>query len=184
MLVRHGKTLGNKERRFIGSGTDEGLCAEGATELEVMTKSGIYSAFTPEIVYSSSMRRCLESANIIFSKSKIVPVENLHEMHFGDFEGLTHAEIILRPGCANFGIDEEHMDFPGGEGYRDFSARCLEAFNGLLSKEQHSFAIVLHGGVIMAIMQELFGGDMYGYSVMNGKGYLLTLGENKEWLTL
>ena len=180
MLIRHGKTQGNIERRYIGGGTDESLCDEGIAELKALVQDGIYSAVIPEVVYSSPMKRCVESANIIFAQD-IVRIESLREMYFGEFEGMTHAEIIARPGCADFGIDEEHMVFAGGESYKNFAARCVEAFGSLLAAEHKSFALVVHGGVIMAIMQEFFGRDMYDYIATNGKGYLLFLGDEKEW---
>ena len=173
LLVRHGKTQGNLQRRYLGGGTDEPLCKEGIAELESFVERGLYNSFTPDLVFASPMKRCLESVNIICNSYEIRPVESLREMSFGDFENLTHAEIIGQPGCENFGIDREHMIFRGGESIAAFTERCMKAFNGIIASEQKKIAIVTHGGVIMAIMSELYGGDMYDYIVENGKGYLL-----------
>ena len=40
ILIRHGKTRGNLEGRYIGCRSDENLCAEGIEEL----KQGTYPA--------------------------------------------------------------------------------------------------------------------------------------------
>ena len=42
ILVRHGKTAGNLEGRYIGSRTDEPLCEEGIHALEEKVREGIY----------------------------------------------------------------------------------------------------------------------------------------------
>ena len=40
ILVRHGKTAGNLEGRYIGSRTDEPLCEEGIHALEEKVREG------------------------------------------------------------------------------------------------------------------------------------------------
>ena len=44
ILVRHGKTAGNLEGRYIGSRTDEPLCEEGIHALEEKVRAGYLSA--------------------------------------------------------------------------------------------------------------------------------------------
>ena len=34
ILIRHGQTQGNRERRYIGCRTDEPLCPEGIAQLQ------------------------------------------------------------------------------------------------------------------------------------------------------
>ena len=60
ILIRHGKTRGNLEGRYIGCRSDENLCTEGIEEL----KQGTYPAAGK--VYTSPMRRCLETAELLF----------------------------------------------------------------------------------------------------------------------
>ena len=54
-LIRHGRTAGNLERRYIGS-TDEPLCPEGRREV-----SGL-RAPEADRVFASPLKRCLETA--------------------------------------------------------------------------------------------------------------------------
>ncbi|MBQ3692032.1 MAG: histidine phosphatase family protein, partial [Clostridia bacterium] len=55
IFIRHGKTQGNLEKRYIGK-TDEHLCTVGIDEL----KNRSYP--DTEIVVCSPMKRCIETA--------------------------------------------------------------------------------------------------------------------------
>ena len=88
ILVRHGKTAGNLEGRYIGSRTDEPLCEEGIHALEEKVREGIYPPV--DLVYASPMIRCRQTAKILWPKftdsSQIQYVQNLQECDFGAFE--------------------------------------------------------------------------------------------------
>ena len=63
-FIRHGKTKGNIEKRYIGS-TDENLCKEGKEEL-------VFSKYSfVEKIYSSPMKRCLQTAEIMCPNKEI-----------------------------------------------------------------------------------------------------------------
>ena len=59
VLIRHSKTAGNLLGRYIGT-TDEPLCEEGIRLLENRS----YPA--AELVYVSPMKRCRETAALIY----------------------------------------------------------------------------------------------------------------------
>lgn len=63
LLIRHGMTKGNAEHRYVGS-TDEGLLPEERERLLTLAKTGRYKA---DKVLVSPMRRCIETAEILFS---------------------------------------------------------------------------------------------------------------------
>lgn len=63
ILVRHGKTAGNLEGRYIGSRTDEPLCEEGIHALEEKVREGTYPPV--DLVYASPMIRCRQTAKIL-----------------------------------------------------------------------------------------------------------------------
>ena len=90
ILVRHGKTAGNLEGRYIGSRTDEPLCEEGIHALEEKVREGTYPPV--DLVYASPMIRCRQTAKILWPKftdsSQIQYVQNLQECDFGAFEEL------------------------------------------------------------------------------------------------
>lgn len=157
---------------------DQPLSAEGRAELLPLAgRCG-----EPQIVFTSPMRRCIETAEILFPGYEYETVENLRERHFGDFEGKTHDEIIRLPGYEGWGMNEASMDFPGGEDKAAFFARCAGAFrrtaDWCLVERIVDCAMIIHGGVIMAVMAEFCMPEpglpkkgYYDWHCQNGCGY-------------
>lgn len=170
ILIRHGMTKGNMEKRYVGSRTDEALCPEGIQQL----KQYPYPAV--RYVYSSPLRRCLETASVIYPGLPVRIVPDLRECDFGTFEYKNYSDLN---GCSEYQawIDSGgELPFPGGESRAGFSARCLAAFRSLpLYADHENCALIVHGGTIMAIMEAMARpkGAYYDFQVKNGDGYLL-----------
>ena len=165
-LIRHGQTPGNAMKRYIGT-TDESLTEAGVLEL----KGHAYPKV--EMVFSSPLKRAMETAKIIYPEQEITIVYKLRETDFGEFEGKNYQELS---GNAKYQawIDSGGLaPFPGGEDPFDVQKRAMEGLEEIteMSKDCKEIAIVTHGGIIMALVQKLFGGDYYNYNVANGKGY-------------
>ena len=73
-LIRHGKTEGNKLSRYIGT-TDEPLCQEGTEFLHKMDYPKV------QAVYVSPLKRCVQTAEILFPGDPVHIIEELAE-HF------------------------------------------------------------------------------------------------------
>ena len=86
IFIRHGKTAGNLERRYIGR-TDEPLCDEGIAE--ILGKE--YP--DADIVVASPMKRCVQTAELIYPHKEIKLMPSLRETDFGDFEGLNYEQL-------------------------------------------------------------------------------------------
>ena len=67
-LVRHGVTQGNLDGIYMGSGTDQPLCAQGAAQLRALAARFPYPK--AETVFSSPMRRAVETAELLFPDAK------------------------------------------------------------------------------------------------------------------
>lgn len=85
-LIRHGMTRGNEERRYIGI-TDEPLSERGRK----LAEQCMYEM--PEIVFSSPLKRCVETAEILYPDQDIYIIEELRECDFGIFEGKNAEEL-------------------------------------------------------------------------------------------
>ena len=79
-LIRHGKTSGNAEKRYIGT-TDEPLTKEGMDEI----KKNKYPC--ADMIFSSSLKRAVQTAEIIWPGQKAIVIDELRETDFGRFEG-------------------------------------------------------------------------------------------------
>jgi alpha-ribazole phosphatase len=150
LLMRHSRTAGNIERRYVGV-TDEPLCAEG---IALAQSSGIDTRAAT--VYVSPLKRALETAGIKFPNARLHVVEDLREMNFGDFEGRSAAEMERDEAYISWLKSNCMLPCPNGEGLEDFSDRVCAAFDGIvrecIKNGDGKLVIVAHGGSIMSIL--------------------------------
>ena len=169
-LIRHGLTAGNREKRYIGWRTDEPLCPEGIEALR-----GV-QAPPAELVFSSPLRRCLQTAEILYPRLRPEIVPDFRECDFGAFEGLNYAELNGRADYQAWIDSGGELPFPGGESRASFAARCVGAFEALRPRLRgRGAALIVHGGTIMAVM-EAFAvpkGTYFDFQRPCGAGYVL-----------
>lgn len=170
ILIRHGMTAGNLEGRYIGCRTDESLCPDGINAL-------MQRAVPPaKHVFVSPMKRCLETAAILYPGIAVEIVPAFRECDFGTFENKNHAELNGRADYQAWIDSDGELPFPGGESRKEFSARCRDAFQKLCKKEiKEDCALIIHGGTIMSIMETFAQppAGYYDYQVKNGYGFIL-----------
>jgi len=182
LLIRHSVTEGNLKRRYIGI-TDEPLCQAGS-EMAERRYSGM--PFMPQLVYCSPLLRCIETAGILFPNVRRITVPQLRECDFGIFEGKTHDELAQDPDYIKWVASEGAFTPPNGESGADAQERCMASLENVLSDMRADgvdrAAVVTHGGVIMRIMAQLFGGGIYQWQPENCGGYLLEInGKHFYW---
>lgn len=173
-LIRHGITEGNKTRSFSGCRTDEPLSAEGRDALRRIDRVN-----SGAVLFSSPMKRALETASIMLPGLDPVMIDDLREMDFGDFEGKNHNQLDGDPKYQEWLDSGGSMPAPGGESVKGFRERVFSGFCAAvrLAKETsyETMYIVAHGGTIMALMSRLTGEDHYTFDLPNGAGYEIEL---------
>lgn len=183
VLIRHGKTEGNKEKRYIGR-TDQPLSEEGIAGIK--ENLGRYPSV--EKVYASPMKRTRQTAELIYPGQASELVDGLREMDMGVFEGKNHAELKNRLSYILWVATRGKISIPGGESMKDFGKRTMDAFTQVLGDMQAEgikrSAVVAHGGTIMSIVSQLADDDYYKYMVNNGAGFRLTLDDDGKLLDL
>lgn len=178
-LIRHGKTAGNLKGRYIGR-TDESLCVTGREEL----KKRRYPE--ADLIFVSPMKRCIETAKILYPGRTYLQIEELRETDFGIFEGHTYQELFGNKLYQEWIDSGGTMPFPEGESRENVRRRCIEGFQKVLriSSEEKAKKIVLivHGGTIMHLMEEYAvpKGDYYDFQIKNGEGFLLEMSSENE----
>ena len=182
LLIRHGKTEGNLEKRYIGAGSDEELCERGVEELKAVREKLFSSKETADIInasklFSSPMLRCIQSAEILFDKMPVI-VNELRETDFGDFEGKNYFDLKDNEYYQKWIDSNGELPFPNGECKADFKKRSYEAFLQTVlyyAPENKELAFVIHGGSIMGILSTLTGRDYYDFQVGCGEGFIVKL---------
>ena len=90
ILIRHLKTPGNEKRQYIGS-TDEELSEQEVLNFKQKYKIDSYPQVQQVIV--GPMKRCIQTAELIYPKNQITQEVLLKECDFGIFEGKTYEEL-------------------------------------------------------------------------------------------
>ena len=167
LLIRHGATAGNLEKRYIGS-TDEPLSLEGEAQIRTLREAGL----TADLVWVSPLLRTRQTAELLFPNQPHRVAEGLRETDFGIFEG-KNAEDLSGDADYQAWVDSYCLDpIPGGESVSDFKERCCHAFDQIIGEipEESTVALVTHGGVIMALLERyaLPKREFYDYHIRNG----------------
>jgi len=154
ILIRHGETIWNAERRYQGV-SDVPLSARGA--LQAQRLAARLARESIGFIYSSDLERAWQTAARIAAEQG-VPVRaepRLREMDFGEWEGLTYAEIQERQpqALARWERDPSGVAPPGGEHLMHLAARVQAMLEGL---RQHNDAetvlLVSHGGPLRVLL--------------------------------
>ncbi len=194
IFIRHLPTPGNEKKQYIGR-TDEVLSSGAVTSFhkkrEMYLKSqkeGKYPPFYPpaEMIVASPMKRCVQTAELIYPGQKVVTEPELRECDFGRFEGKTYEELKDDPAYIAWLESGGVLAFPEGEDQETFRSRCVEGVCRWLKKgaaeKKRSIAFVVHGGTIMAALHRLAEGEhsFYDWQTGNGRGFLALAAED-EW---
>ena len=152
-LIRHGITEGNLDGKYIGQ-TDLALCPQGEKQIQQLVKAGVYPCV--EKGYTSPLKRCVETAQIIYPDIQLSKVDEIAEMDFGQFEGKTQKELENLPEYTAWLKGGPEACPPDGEKFGDFSLRCISGldiiFRDMMKKEITRAAMVTHGGVITNLL--------------------------------
>ncbi|NDL68350.1 histidine phosphatase family protein [Anaerotalea alkaliphila] len=179
-LIRHAKTKGNLAKRYIGR-TDESLSAEGIALLK--ERADQYPRVA--LVFTSPLKRCVETADILYGDAPRVQMEDLRECDFGIFENKTYEELKDRSDYQNWIDSGGKGEIPQGESGRQFRTRCTAAFDEILehihTHEVDCAAVVVHGGTIMAILEAYAPErkDFYDWQIENGGMLTITIRNRK-----
>lgn len=155
-LWRHGLTAGTIARRYEGAGTDSALDIP-ATRSALSRSPG--PAGAPRRVFVSDMRRCVETARLIYPGAPLVLRRDLREIHFGEFEGRLFADMEHDRAYRRWVDSGCEEACPGGEDKAGFTRRVVAGVLAILEEESargSSYAaIVAHGGCARAVLSEL-----------------------------
>lgn len=160
LLFRHSETLENLEHRFIGARTDAPLCPHGIALAQEQAKRLAEMHIAPPMVLVSPMRRCKETAAILFPKVPQVAIPDLYECDFGLFDGKSREELEADEIYRAWRLFGDKMAYPGGESMAAFTARCKKAILRAKTTYGADLTGVFHGGVIVSLCAGLFAGRM------------------------
>ncbi len=159
IIIRHGETEWNRDRRFQGQG-DSPLTAKGWSQTETLGKR--LAAIPFDLLISSDLGRTQETAAIIARHTghEIQTDPRLRERHYGVLEGLNIQEIQRDHAAVYAQLITEDPDFviPGGQSHRQHYRNCIDFLGGWLHAHPgKSAAIVTHGGFLDNVFRHVAG---------------------------
>lgn len=177
-LFRHGLTKGNLNAQYIGH-TDLPLTTDSISELKNIKAHQHYPKV--DAVFSSPLKRSLDSAKIMFPENNIIVINDFIEYNFGEFEGLTADDLKDNENFKSWLRGGVYASAPFGESNARFAQRICAAFekvvDGCVKTSTDNFAIVGHAGVLMTILScyGLPEAPMAHWQMDAGYGYKLRL---------
>ncbi len=173
VLLRHGVTDSTERRLFCGTGgTDPGLTERGRGQvtkaaswlerrreaLSAGDRVALDGVGAVDVIVSSPLRRCRETADLVAGRLglPVTVVDDLAEAAFGDWDGLTFAEVQGRwPELLASWLRDPSVRPPGGESNDAVAIRVARALGRLVAEhEGRTVLAVSHVTPIKAVVRE------------------------------
>lgn len=155
LLIRHGQSVANLERRFAGS-SDFPLTPLGRAQAEC-TAEFVAENYRVDAVYSSDLQRAYDTGRATAEKFGL-PVTTdpaLREIFAGAWEGV-HFDDITRDHCEDITLFRQNIYFSrcsDGESVTEMIARIRGAIDRIAEKHDgQTVAIACHGTPIRSLL--------------------------------
>lgn len=154
IFIRHGQTSWNKEKKYQGH-SDISLNENGLRQAELVGKR--LAGEKINAIYSSDLRRACQTAELIaqYHALPIIRKQELREINFGVWEGLTYQEIMETwPEILTTMYSQPGATCPPqGESFDRVRRRVIRALQQCIAKHQNeTIVIVSHGGTMRVIL--------------------------------
>lgn len=177
-FIRHGAISETLAGRYIGT-TNPSLSDRGKADIRRLDAECDYPYAAA--IFSSPLRRCTETARLIYPNLEPLVIDQLSECNFGEWENHTAAELKGDPDFERWLAGDNSIKPPRGESNADFTRRICLVFenivNGLIKTGTTDAVIVTHGGVIMTLLS-VYGlpqAKPFDWVCDNGYGYSLRI---------
>jgi glucosyl-3-phosphoglycerate phosphatase len=155
LLLRHGRTAWNAQRRFQGQ-ADPPLDDIGRTQ--AFEVAALIAAIRPTLLVSSDATRAAQTAAVVGDATglPVVTDARLRERGLGHWEGLTRDEVAeTYPDEFADWVAGRDVSRRGGETREEVAARAVEAFADL--PQVPITVLVTHSATAMALTNALLG---------------------------
>ncbi len=168
LLLRHGQTAWNAERRIQGQLEAE---LDDTGHAQAAAVAPAVAALGPAALWSSDSTRARQTAAYVAKETGLEPTfdARLREYFLADWQGRTHAELAGTPGFDEFRLGDFDV-VPGGETAAEVSARMTAALGDLLASigPGELAVAVSHGAAIRDAVPVLLGWPVTQRAALHG----------------
>ena len=159
LLIRHGQSKGNAERRF-GGHTATPLSARGRNQAEATARTLKAESITA--IYSSDLARALETAKPLANMTGLAVQSTtaFRERDVGVMEGLTFEDAAQQHPEQYAALLRRDFDYvlSGGESYRQLLDRARQKLDEVIEENRGGkIAVFSHTGTICILALHLMG---------------------------
>jgi probable phosphoglycerate mutase len=167
LLLRHGHVAGIVPKRFRGQ-LDLPLSDEGRLQAQ---RAAEYVAryYAPQMVYTSPLRRCRDSATALSSSLSLpapLAEHGFTDIHYGLWQGRLVSEIASEEPkrYALWQQSPQEMAFPDGESLELVAGRASTLLAQLVTKYMgQTIAVYSHDSVIRVLLLRALGAPLAAY---------------------
>ena len=177
-FIRHGAISDTLKGRYIGT-TDVPLSEEGRTEIRRLDATMDYPY--AKVVFTSPLKRCTQTAKLIYPSIEPLVIDQLMECSFGEWENRSAEELRGDETFAKWLAGDTSVKPPRGESNADFTRRICVMFesvvDGLIKTGTTDAAMIMHGGVMNTLLA-VYGlpqAKPFDWACDNGYGYSLRI---------
>ncbi|MGQ4880428.1 histidine phosphatase family protein [Billgrantia sp. LNSP4103-1] len=189
VVVRHGLTQWNRERRYQGQRNIPLLLPEAVPGLDRLREALETQEF--DAVHCSDLTRCRQTlAHVTEGRAGGWPTcfdARLRELDFGDYEGRTYDELESLPAYRAWIDSVGAQPPPGGESTAELRRRLEAWFAELIAScepgREQRILTVTHGGVIRELRRRFEGIGFWdgGVSQAEGRRFTFTFDDRERW---
>lgn len=177
-FIRHGAISPTLQGRYIGT-TDIPLSDEGKLNIRKLDATMDYPY--AKVVFSSPLKRCTQTARLIYPNIEPLVIDQLMECNFGEWENKSADELKGDETFAKWLAGDTSVKPPRGESNADFTRRICVMFesivDGLIKTGTTDAAMIMHGGVMNTLLA-VYGlpqAKPFDWACDNGYGYSLRI---------
>lgn len=166
LLVRHGHVPGIEPPRFRGR-VDVELTEQGIRQARCLAQ-WIADRYRPVVVYTSPLRRCMETGRFIACASgvRVRDLACLNDLDYGSWQWKTHEEVAAESPTLleRWRNSPDLVRFPNGESLQDLLVRTADALRIVL--DQHvgeTVAMVSHDSFNRVFLAHVLGQPLSAY---------------------
>jgi probable phosphoglycerate mutase len=166
VLVRHGHVDGIDPPRFRGR-ADLSLTEIGRRQA-TLTADRIVSHWRPTAIYSSPMRRCIETGTPLAAATGLTlqPIATLHDLDYGDWQWKTFEEARALDGklFAQWFAAPHLVRFPNGDALQDLVLRTADVVRMVVAAHPDGTVVLIgHDSVNRALLLQMLDQPLSSY---------------------
>ncbi|MEC9483897.1 MAG: histidine phosphatase family protein [Halomonas sp.] len=187
VLVRHGLTAWNRERRYLGHHDIALLPDDTENGLDGLRIA--LASMTFDAIHCSDLRRCRQTLAGLelpdAARGEVRFDARLRELDFGAYEGLRYDDLEHDPGYRAWIDSQGERAPPKGESARAFHARVAAAMDDLLARAealgQRRVLVITHGGGVRSLRQRHEGLGFWDGGIAPGQAHTLSFTYQGTW---